>query len=165
MQPLSLGQVSSAYLTLKDTVDEYVSLMSVWTTLAPLLKNSYIEVRYEDMVENPEAIARKTLEFLEIPWNADVLRFDEHAREKFVRSPTYADVAKPVFKTASRAVAELPQISGTSPETSRTFCKSIRLRRITLVLALIDLPLFVGDINDNKNPLLFPRAGLMKRLR
>jgi hypothetical protein len=29
-----------------------------------------------------------------------VLRFDEHARSKLVRSPTYADVAKPVFKTA-----------------------------------------------------------------
>ena len=29
-----------------------------------------------------------------------MLRFDEHARKKFVRSPTYADVTKPVFKTA-----------------------------------------------------------------
>jgi tetratricopeptide (TPR) repeat protein len=100
MQPLSLSQVSSAYLSLQDTIEEYVSLMSIWTTIAPLLKNSYIEVRYEDMVENLESVARRTLEFLEIPWNADVLRFDEHVKKKLVRSPTYADVAKPVFKTA-----------------------------------------------------------------
>ncbi len=29
-----------------------------------------------------------------------MLGFDEHARKKTVRSPTYADVAKPVYKTA-----------------------------------------------------------------
>ena len=29
-----------------------------------------------------------------------VLHFDEHARQKAVRSPTYADVTKPVFKRA-----------------------------------------------------------------
>jgi tetratricopeptide (TPR) repeat protein len=100
MQSLPLGQVSSAYLNLKDTVEEYVSLMSLWTSLAPLLKNGHIEVRYEDMVEDLEGVARRTLEFLEVPWNADVLHFDEHVRKKLVRSPTYADVAKPVFKTA-----------------------------------------------------------------
>jgi tetratricopeptide (TPR) repeat protein len=100
MQPLALGQVSSAYLTLAGTVEEYISLMSLWRTLAPLLKNSHIEVRYEDMVDNLESEARRTLDFLEVPWNAAVLRFDEHARNKLVRSPTYSDVAKPVFKTA-----------------------------------------------------------------
>lgn len=100
MQPLSLSQVSAAYLTLKDTVEEYVSLMSIWMTLKPMLKNPYLEVKYEDMVDNLEGIARQTLEFLGMPWNVDVLRFDEHARTKVVQSPTYADVAKPVFKTA-----------------------------------------------------------------
>jgi hypothetical protein len=29
-----------------------------------------------------------------------MLRFNEHARNKIIRSPTYADVSKPVFKTA-----------------------------------------------------------------
>jgi len=57
-------------------------------------------VKYEDVVENLEGTARRTLEFLGMPWDAGVLRFDEHARNKLVRSPTYADVAKPVFKTA-----------------------------------------------------------------
>jgi hypothetical protein len=52
------------------------------------------------MVENLESVARKTLEFLDVPWNADVLGFDEHARKKTVRSPTYADVTQPVYKRA-----------------------------------------------------------------
>ena len=90
----------SAYVTIQGTIEEYASLMDVWRTIAPLIKNPCLEVRYEDMVNDLESVARRTLDFLEVPWNASVLEFDEHARQKVVRSPTYADVTKPVFKTA-----------------------------------------------------------------
>ena len=52
------------------------------------------------MVNDLESSSRRALEFLGVPWDANVLRFNEHAQKKLVRSPTYADVAKPVFKTA-----------------------------------------------------------------
>jgi tetratricopeptide (TPR) repeat protein len=95
-----LGQTSSAYLSLEGTVEEYAALMGMWRTVAPLLKNPWLEVRYEDMVNDLESVSRRTLDFLGVPWDKSVLRFDEHARQKTVRSPTYADVTKPVFKTA-----------------------------------------------------------------
>jgi tetratricopeptide (TPR) repeat protein len=101
MQPfVILGMTNSAYLTLQDTIQDYVEMMSMWTTLAPMLKNPRMEVRYEDMVRDLGSVSKKTLNFLDISWDERVLRFDEHARQKLVRSPTYADVAKPVFKTA-----------------------------------------------------------------
>jgi tetratricopeptide (TPR) repeat protein len=101
MQPfVPLAQTSSAYLTLAGTVEEYTSLMAVWQTVAPLIKNPFLEVRYEDMVEDLESVARRTLDFLEVPWDARVLAFDQHARQKVVRSPTYADVTQPVYKRA-----------------------------------------------------------------
>src|SRR5215470_4216690 len=100
MQPLPLNLVSSSYLTLEGTVEEYVSLMGIWRTMAARMPNPHLEVRYEDMVEDLESVARKVLDFLGVSWDARVLRFDEHARSKLVRSPTYADVTKPVFKGA-----------------------------------------------------------------
>ena len=101
MQPFfQIGQTSSAYLILAGTVEEYAAVMGVWMGIKPFLKNPWLEVRYEDMVEDLEAVARRTLDFLGVPWDAGVLGFDEHARKKTVRSPTYADVAKPVYKTA-----------------------------------------------------------------
>lgn len=100
MQAFPLKASNSAYLNLEGTVEEYTAVMSMWTKVAPVMKNPRLEVRYEDMVEDLESVARRVLDFLDVPWNADVLRFDEHARHKVVRSPTYADVAKPVFKTA-----------------------------------------------------------------
>jgi tetratricopeptide (TPR) repeat protein len=96
--PLSAGSVN--YLNLADTATAYGRTMGIWRTLAPLLKNPWLEVRYEDMVENLESVARQTLDFLGVPWDARVLGFDEHARKKLVRSPTYADVTQPVYKRA-----------------------------------------------------------------
>ena len=95
-----IGTTNFTYLSLEDTVGEYAELMSMWTTVAPLLKNSCLEVRYEDMVDDLEPVARRTLDFLGVSWDARVLGFDEHARQKVVRSPTYADVTQPVYKRA-----------------------------------------------------------------
>jgi len=96
--PLSTGSV--AYLSLENTGEAYAGVMGLWRTLAPLIANPYLEVRYEDVVEDLEKVARGTLDFLGVAWDDRVLHFDEHARNKMVRSPTYADVAQPVFKRA-----------------------------------------------------------------
>jgi hypothetical protein len=74
--------------------------MSVWQNVKSSMKNPWLEVRYEDMVEDLESVARRTLDFLGVPWDARVLGFDEHARKKSVLSPTYADVTQPVYKRA-----------------------------------------------------------------
>jgi tetratricopeptide (TPR) repeat protein len=100
MQDLPLNHASAAWLTLTGATKEYSDLMTVWQTIKARMINPCLEVHYEDMVENLESTARKTLGFLAVPWDAGVLGFDEHARKKIVRSPTYADVAKPVYKTA-----------------------------------------------------------------
>jgi tetratricopeptide (TPR) repeat protein len=100
MQNLPPNQTGAACLTLASTVGEYTALMTGWQTVKARMTNPCLEVRYEDMVEDLESVARKTLNFLGVPWDAKVLGFDEHARQKTVRSPTYADVTQPVYKRA-----------------------------------------------------------------
>ena len=100
MQPQPLNPITAAYLSLEGTVNDYAAIMSLWQTLAPLMPTPYLEVRYEDMVEDLESVARKTLDFLGVPWDARVLGFAEHAQKKMVRSPTYADVTQPVYRRA-----------------------------------------------------------------
>jgi tetratricopeptide (TPR) repeat protein len=100
MQNIPMNQVGAAFLSLESTVQEYGELMGMWKAVAPMLKNPWIEIRYEDMVGDLESVARKTLDFLGMGWDARVLGFDEHARKKLVRSPTYADVAKPIYRGA-----------------------------------------------------------------
>ncbi|MFO1477215.1 MAG: sulfotransferase [Verrucomicrobiota bacterium] len=93
--PLTRG--SAAYLTLEDAAEDYVQVMTVWKTLAPMLYNPYLEIRYRDVVGDLEQSSRKVVDFLGLDWNADLLQFNEHSRTKLVRSPTYADVRQPVY--------------------------------------------------------------------
>jgi tetratricopeptide (TPR) repeat protein len=95
-----INQATAAYVSLEEVVKDYTGLMSLWRTLAPLMEGCFIEVRYEEMVEDLESVARRTLGFLDIGWDERVLQFSRHARQKTLRAPTYAEVARPVFKTA-----------------------------------------------------------------
>jgi len=81
-------------------VNQYLSVMGFWRSILPRLQNPWIEIRYEDLVNNLEKESRRVLEFLGVSWNPEVLRFHEHARQKPVRSPSYADVVSPVYKRA-----------------------------------------------------------------
>jgi hypothetical protein len=65
-----------------------------------MLRNLWIEVRYEDMVADLEHEARKVLEFLELPWDARVLEYHRRAQQKHVHSPTYEAVTKPVYTSS-----------------------------------------------------------------
>jgi len=96
----ALAIPNCAYTSLERTVEEYASRIGIWRTLAPLIKNPHLEVRYEDMVDDLESMARRTLDFLGVPWDERVLRFDEHVKKKWVSSPTFAEVANPIYKRA-----------------------------------------------------------------
>jgi hypothetical protein len=74
--------------------------MGLWLEFRDKMAAPWLEVRYEDSVENLESTARHAIEFLNLPWDERVLGFNEHARQKVVRSPTYADVGKPIYKSS-----------------------------------------------------------------
>ena len=100
MQALPPNPLNSAYLDLGRTALEYASVMGVWLALRDKMAAPWQEVRYEDAVNDLESVARRTLVFLDLPWDERVLAFHQHARSKIVRSPTYADVGKPIYKSS-----------------------------------------------------------------
>jgi Tfp pilus assembly protein PilF len=100
MQSLSLTPVSSAYLSLEGTVNQYASVMGFWLEMIPRLGNQWKYVRYEEMIDDLPAVARSVLDFLGLRFEDNVLKFFEHARTKRVNSPSVADVRKPLYRTA-----------------------------------------------------------------
>ncbi len=100
MQSLSLTPVSSAYLTMDGTVNQYANVMDFWRAMLPRLKEQAMYVRYEEMVEDLPKVTRSVLEFLGLSFEENVLKFYEHARAKRVNSPSSAEVRKPLYRTA-----------------------------------------------------------------
>jgi hypothetical protein len=100
MQPMPLNPITAAYLTLADTAAEYAAVMGLWRTFAARMENQYLEIRYEDVVADLETSSRRALDFLGVEWDPRVLSFHQRASQQLVRSPTYADVTKPITNKA-----------------------------------------------------------------
>lgn len=97
---MPMTPISKVFPTLETTAAEYAAIMGFWQTLKPIMPSPFLEVRYEDLAADLGSVARRTLEFLEVPWDDRVLAFQKHTEHKLVRSPTFAEVRKPVTKRA-----------------------------------------------------------------
>jgi len=100
MQALPLMPISSAYLSIEGTVNQYANVMGFWLQMRPRMGNQWIEVRYEELIDDLPSAARSALGFLGLEFEDNVLRFYEHARTRRVNSPSHADVQKPLYRTA-----------------------------------------------------------------
>lgn len=99
-QRLPLNAVSVHYLALEGTAKKYARTMRHWLKIRHMLRNPWIEVRYEDTVADIESQARKVLDFLGLPWDEAVLEYHRRAQRKHVHSPTYEAVTKPVYTSS-----------------------------------------------------------------
>jgi tetratricopeptide (TPR) repeat protein len=96
-QQLPMNAVSVHYLTLEETANEYAATMRTWLKLRNVLRNPWLEVRYEETVADLTGQARRVLEFLGLPWDDAVLDYRRQAALKHVHSPTYEAVTRPLY--------------------------------------------------------------------
>jgi hypothetical protein len=102
---LPLNPVSVCFLTLQRAVQRYALDMNAWLRLREMLggemqEGSWLEVRYEELVADLSGQARQALELLGLPWSDSILKYRDRASAAPVRSPSYADVARPVYRSA-----------------------------------------------------------------
>ena len=100
MQYLPLNPNSVCFLTLERTARRYAHDLGVWLRLREKVCAPWIEIRYEDCIVDLEREARRTLDFLELPWAPEVLKYRERLKDKAVSSPTYEAVSRPLYKSA-----------------------------------------------------------------
>ncbi len=74
---------------------DYRRLMDHWEALFP---NGIFEVRYEDLVNDPERISKGLVEYLDLPWDGRCLEFYKNTRA--IMSPSNIQVRHPVYKVS-----------------------------------------------------------------
>ena len=99
-QNLRLNATNANFLSLERTARHYADLMDAWLRMRELGGFDWIESRYEDVVANVESEGRRVTEFLGLKWDPQQAAFHEINRKKFVFSPTYTDVTRPVYQRA-----------------------------------------------------------------
>jgi tetratricopeptide (TPR) repeat protein len=100
MQYLPLNTNSVCYLTLERAAHRYAQDMGTWLKLRERIRSPWLEVRYEDCVNQLEREARRALEFLELPWDPRVLEYRERLKTRAVSSPTYEAVSRALYTSA-----------------------------------------------------------------
>jgi tetratricopeptide (TPR) repeat protein len=89
------GYVYDQY-TLGRTYRLHEALMAYWKATLP--EGTILTVRYEDMVDDVEAGARRLIEFMDLPWDDACLRF--HESERAVRTLSQSQVRRPIYRSS-----------------------------------------------------------------
>jgi tetratricopeptide (TPR) repeat protein len=100
MQYLPLNTNSVCFLTLERAAHRYANDLGTWLRLREKICTPWLEVHYEKCVSQLESEARRVLEFLELPWDPQVLGYRERLKTKAVASPTYEAVSQPLYTSA-----------------------------------------------------------------
>jgi tetratricopeptide (TPR) repeat protein len=88
-------QFSYDLTTLGQYFREYARLMDYWRKVLP---QPYLEVQYEELVENQEALSRKIIEFCGLPWDDRCLEF--HKNERTIRTASSWQVRQPMYSSS-----------------------------------------------------------------
>jgi len=75
---------------------EYERLMEHWRSC---LEIPMLEINYETIVNGLETSTRNLLDFCNLPWSTDCLRF--HENNRFVQTPSYNQVRQPIYKSST----------------------------------------------------------------
>jgi hypothetical protein len=64
------------------------------------MPQSWVEVRYERLVQDARTELARVTQALEVPWDDKMLVPHGKPKARGVRTPTYADVAQPLYSRA-----------------------------------------------------------------
>ena len=97
MQNLRSTVLGGAFSDFGRIADLYIAMAEYWQALQPKLDLPVLVSRYENLVRDPETSTREIAAFLDMPWNADWLDNNTHARSKaIIHTPSYAQVLQPL---------------------------------------------------------------------
>ena len=82
-----------------DAARYYKEMTAFVTHLKKNMKMNYLEVRYEDLVDDQEFWSRKAIDFVDEPWDDNCLQF--HKTKRLARTASYEQVTQKIY-TSSR---------------------------------------------------------------
>lgn len=102
MQNFKLNDYMANFLNIQDSVKIYDLVMTLWKHYTTSLYINYYTIKYEDVVSNFNNSIRNLLDFLNISWSDDVLKFYKTAQSRnIISTPSYDQVYKPIYLSST----------------------------------------------------------------
>ncbi|WOF75824.1 sulfotransferase [Parvibaculaceae bacterium PLY_AMNH_Bact1] len=102
MQDFQLNASMAHFLTLKDSAALYDAVMSLWGQYRDLLSLNVAEVRYENLIAEPNAALSDAMSLLELDWEEGQSDHVAHAEARgSIRTPSYGQVTQPLYDRAA----------------------------------------------------------------
>lgn len=92
-----LNADSAPALDLASTCIAAALTLELWKHWREVMPQPWVEVRYEDLVQNPRTELTGLTKALNLTWDEHMLAQHELKRSRGVRTPTYQDVAQPLY--------------------------------------------------------------------
>ncbi len=97
MQHFRAPAFALTFETLESTAQMYDKVFSHWMRNAEHVQLPVLAWKYEDLVADTEGRARALFDFLQLPWQDDLLAFTERAKNKgAIKTPSYTQVIEQV---------------------------------------------------------------------
>jgi tetratricopeptide (TPR) repeat protein len=74
----------------------YIELMQHWRSILP--SGRMLEVKYEEMVESLESQSRRLIDYLELPWDDNCLKF--YQTDRAVKTASASQVRQPIYTSS-----------------------------------------------------------------
>jgi tetratricopeptide (TPR) repeat protein len=97
MQAFQLNPAMINFLDMKSTVSFYTQVMDLWLHYRSVLPIHWHQYRYEDLVGDFDKTTQSIFNFLGLDAPANLDKFHESARRKFIDTPSYQDVTTPIY--------------------------------------------------------------------
>ena len=88
------------FYNIRSTFKYYARVMKCYLALKQTLPLNILEIKYEDMCEDFESHAHKLLEHVGEAWDDKILNFYSEENKRFISTPSFSAVFKPVNKGA-----------------------------------------------------------------
>ena len=96
-----LNNAMSNFLALDTAAEFYDLTFKTWENSLKLFSPEVHTVRYESLIEDPEATVRPVIEGLGLDWNDRILDHQKTARDRgLVATASYAQVTEPIYRHA-----------------------------------------------------------------
>jgi len=95
-----LNKESQHLISIKDIVTRYVSIFTLLRRYQSELNNSFLKVRYEDLVTDFETQVARVFNFIGIEGDDKYKDFHQHDENKFITSASRGQTNQPLYKSS-----------------------------------------------------------------